>query len=221
MGKAEQSDERLAELVRISKQIEGLTTSLLYAYRKEHGYEPVIGQGDSRARIMFIGEAPGEAEAKSGQPFCGRSGRVLDELLASIGLPREGVYITNIVKDRPPKNRDPLPAEIALYAPFLDRQIEVIKPKVIATLGRFSMEYIMGRYGLKDKIQPISKAHGDTFTTAFAYGEVIIIPLYHPAVALYDPKQKAVLIKDFKKVKKAGKWISCPMDLNPEAFLLS
>src|SRR3989344_701297 len=148
--------------------------------------KPVIGEGSPFARVVFVGEAPGKNEAETGRPFCGAAGRILDELLASINLPREEVYITNIVKDRPPNNRDPLPPEIELYAPFLDQQIEVIKPRVIATLGRFSMAYIMDRYGLTIELDSISHIHGKKFEAKFAYGPVTVIPLYHPAVALYN-----------------------------------
>ena len=97
---------------------------------------------------MFVGEAPGKNEAKTGRPFCGAAGKILDNLLAHAGIERKNVYITNIVKDRPQQNRDPLPGEIKIYGPFLDRQIDIIQPKVIATLGRYSMDYIMRKFGL-------------------------------------------------------------------------
>src|SRR5687768_17220991 len=113
--------EKSGELKRIKDEVLALSTSPLFEYRKSNGYFPVIGEGDHDAKIMFIGEAPGENEAKTGKPFCGRAGKVLDDLLNSVGIDREDVYVTNIVKDRPPKNRDPLPEEIELYAPFLDR----------------------------------------------------------------------------------------------------
>jgi DNA polymerase len=112
------------------------------------------------------------------------------------------VYITNIVKDRPPENRDPTAEEIALYAPFLDRQIEIIQPKVIATLGRFSMSYIMGKFGLMEELRSISQIHGKEYVVPASYGSVVIVPLYHPAVALYDGSQKAMLIEDFQVLKK-------------------
>ncbi|MDZ7726333.1 MAG: uracil-DNA glycosylase [Candidatus Campbellbacteria bacterium] len=201
--KDEKRDVRHEKLKTIRDRVVNLKDSTLYSFRNENEYLPVIGQGDHYAEIMFIGEAPGESEAKSGVPFCGRAGKVLDELLQSINIPREEVYITNIVKDRPPQNRDPSPEEIALYAPFLDEQIEIIEPKVIATLGRFSMEYILKRYGLEDKIEPISKIHGQLVKANFKYGDVFITPLYHPAVALYNAGQKETLIEDFKNIKKA------------------
>jgi DNA polymerase len=151
---------------------------------------------------MFIGEAPGKNEAEKARPFCGASGRVLDEMLASIGLKREDVYITNVVKDRPPENRDPTQEEIDLYAPFLDRQIEIIQPKVIATLGRFSMVYIMNRLLSDSPLLSISQMHGKECTGTTSYDAVVILPLYHPAVALYNGSNKKTLLDDFQVLKK-------------------
>src|SRR3989344_5440166 len=108
----------------IKDEILNLTSSPLYKERIKNKYFPVIGEGNHQAKIMFIGEAPGENEAKTGRPFCGRAGKVLDNLLQSVNIERRDVYVTNIVKDSPPKNRDPLPDEIACYVPFLDRQIK-------------------------------------------------------------------------------------------------
>jgi len=131
------STDNTEQLRKIKDTIVNLTESPLYDYRKENGYFPVIGQGNHYAEIKFIGEAPGKNEAETGRPFCGASGRILDELLESIQLKREDVYVTNIVKDRPPNNRDPHKAELELYAPFLEQQIDIIQPKIIATLGVF------------------------------------------------------------------------------------
>jgi uracil-DNA glycosylase len=185
---------------KIKDEILNLKKSPLYKYRTQNKFFPVIGEGSHDAKIMFIGEAPGKNEALTGRPFCGSSGKVLDKLLASIKLERKDVYITNIVKDRPPDNRDPYPEEIEFYAPFLDGQINIIKPEVIATLGRFSMKYIMEKFGLGDELQPISKMHGQVFETKTDYGEVKIIPLYHPAVALYGGDIE-VLKKDFSNLR--------------------
>lgn len=171
-------------------------------YRRANKYFPVIGEGNHDASIMFAGEAPGENEAKTGRPFCGRAGKVLDELLDAVGISREEVYITNIVKDRPPGNRDPLPEEISLYAPFLDRQIEIIQPKVLATLGRFSMVYIMNRYGLEWEVGPISALHGKVFDASMPWGKSVkYIPLYHPAAAIYNQSLKTTLLEDFQTLK--------------------
>ncbi|MEK7390696.1 MAG: uracil-DNA glycosylase [Patescibacteria group bacterium] len=183
---------------KIKDEVVNLEGSPLYKERIANGAHPVIGEGDHFAKIMFVGEAPGKNESETGRPFCGASGRILDELLASLGVARKSVYVTNVVKDRPTQNRDPLPDEIALYAPFLVRQIGIIQPKVIATLGRFSMDYIMKKFGLEFELGPISKIHGKVFKADAPFGRIKIVPLYHPAVALYNGGTKNVLLEDFK-----------------------
>lgn len=193
---------KTALLGKIKDEVLSLTASPLYEERIANNAFPVIGEGSHDANIMFIGEAPGKNEAETGRPFCGRSGAMLDELLASIKVDREKVYITNIVKDRPPKNRDPKPEEIELYAPFLDRQIDIIQPKVIATLGRYAMNYIMERYGLESELRPISENHGKVFDVTMSFGTIKMIPLYHPAVAIYNRTTKDVLEEDFQILKK-------------------
>lgn len=190
------------ELMRqIRDEVVGLKSSPLYEERIKNRTLPVIGEGSHEAAIMFIGEAPGRNEAATGRPFCGAAGKILDELLASAGIERKSVYITNIVKDRPPFNRDPLPQEIAAYAPFLDRQIDIIQPKILATLGRFSMAYIMKKFGLEHQLKSISQMHGKVFEAQAPYGPTKIIPLYHPAVAVYNPNTKEELKRDFQALK--------------------
>lgn len=169
----------------------------LYEYRTQNKYFPVIGEGNHDAEVMFIGEAPGKNEAETGRPFCGAAGRILDIILQAVKLDRQTVYVTNTVKDRPPENRDPLPNEIAAYVPYLDRQIDILQPKAILTLGRFSMAHIMQRFGLP--FEPISKCHGTTYTCKASWGDFIFVPLYHPASALYNPSLKETLIEDMKK----------------------
>ncbi len=186
----------------IRDSIWNLTQSPLYEYRTKNKYFPVIGEGSHNANIVFIGEAPGKNEAEQGKPFCGASGRILTEIITSIGLSRENVYITNIVKDRPPENRDPLPAEIALYSPFLDAQINIIQPKVIATLGRFSMKYILEKFNAAEQTQTITTLHGKVIKTNAAYGPIHIVPLYHPAVALYSGSSKKTLLDDVQSLKQ-------------------
>jgi DNA polymerase len=151
---------------------------------------------------MFVGEAPGKTEAMTGKPFCGAAGKFLTDLVESIGLKRPDVYITNIVKDRPPENRDPTPEEIELYAPFLVRQIDIIQPKVIATLGRHSMGYVMKHFDLDLELEPISRIHGKAFAAQASYGPVTIVTLYHPAAALYNGGMRDTLKEDFKVLKK-------------------
>ena len=194
-------NSRTKALKEIEDEVLGLRGSFLAEERIKNSAFPVVGEGSDRAEIMFVGEAPGANEAKTGKPFIGRSGKFLDELLISVDISRESVYITSIVKDRPPKNRDPKPEEIELYAPFLDRQIKIIKPKVIATLGRFAMAYIMNRYGLAEDIRPISAIHGKIFKAKMQWGEVSVVTLFHPSVAIYNQHSKGLLFEDFKILK--------------------
>ena len=191
--------DKTKQMKKIEKEILNLKKSPLYAERIKNKVFPVIGQGDHNADIMFVGEAPGKNEAKTGNPFCGASGRVLDELLEHIKLDRKDVYVTNIVKDRPTANRDPSKEEIEIYGPFLNRQIEIIQPKAIATLGRYSAEYIMKLFGLEDKIETIGKMRGKVFETK---NGIKIIPLLHPAVVLYNSFSRDDLKKDFDVLKK-------------------
>jgi len=202
MPREQEINERTEKLKQIKDEVLALKTSPLYAERVANGVFPVIGEGSHFAKIMFIGEAPGRNEAKTGRPFVGAAGKILNELLESVGVKREDVYITNIVKDRPPQNRDPLPDEIESYGPFLDRQIEIIKPVVIATLGRYSMQYIMKKMGLESQLETISCAHGKSYEAAAGYGKVTIIPLYHPAAAIYNQLLKDTLKTDFQIIKK-------------------
>ncbi|MFZ3054758.1 MAG: uracil-DNA glycosylase [Minisyncoccales bacterium] len=157
----------------------------------------VIGQGSFKAKIMFVGEAPGAKEDETGVPFCGRSGKFLDELLKSAKIDREEVYICNIIKCRPPLNRDPEEKEIKACSNYIKKQVEIISPKVICPLGRYSMGFIMDMFGFTSDIDVISKIHGKVFK-----GKNTVIPFYHPAVAIYNPNMKEVLKKDFKILKK-------------------
>ncbi|MBI4789867.1 MAG: uracil-DNA glycosylase [Chloroflexi bacterium] len=157
----------------------------------------VPGEGPENAEIMFIGEGPGFHEDRQGRPFVGPAGQYLDELLGLIGMDRQKVYITNVVKCRPPQNRDPLPYEMDACRPYLDRQIELIKPKVIITISR----YAMGRW-FPDK--KISEIHGKPKR----FGDLVVIPMYHPAAALHQSSLKATLEADFKRVPQILKDIS-------------
>jgi len=181
-------------LLEIKNQVIACKKCSLYKTR----HLPVIGQGSHNADIMFVGEAPGKNEDLTGHPFCGRAGDVLSELLASIGLKREDVYICNILKCRPPGNRNPLPNEIDACTLYLDKQIEIINPKIICCLGNFATGYILEKFGLKDEIQGISKIRGKVFNAK----KRKIIPLYHPAVVAYNINMKDVLMEDFKMLKK-------------------
>ncbi len=163
---------------------------------------PVIGEGSVDARIMFIGEAPGYNEDKTGHPFCGAAGKILDKILVSIGFKREEIYITNILKCRPPGNRNPTKEEIDACSSYLDMQIEIIKPKIICSLGNFATAYVMEKFGLKEKVQGISRIHGKVFLHNTLFGPIKIIPFYHPAVAVYNMNMLDVLKKDFAVLKQ-------------------
>ena len=200
MNPPDLNNPKTSALLKIKQTLLDAKDAPMFEYRQANKYWPVIGEGSHEAKIMFVGEAPGKNEALTGRPFCGTAGKILDELLASIGLEREEIYITNIVKDRPPGNRDPLPEEIAYYAPFLDQQIEILQPRVIATLGRFSMSYLLNKYFLP--ASTISEMHGQVIETTEKYGPVMIIPLYHPAASIYNQKLKETLKQDFAVLKK-------------------
>src|SRR3989338_8881414 len=154
----------------------------------------VQGEGSADADIVFIGEAPGKNEDLQGKPFVGAAGKFLAEMLAAIVLKREDIYITNVVKYRPPENRDPSPEEIDACMPWLHTQIRIIRPKIIVTLGRHALgHFIPGK--------KISEAHGQAFRRTFDdIGEQIFFALYHPAAALYNGGMRATLINDFKKI---------------------
>ena len=217
--------DKAARLARLTREIEQLAESPLYAFRVENDYRPVIGEGSVDADIVFIGEAPGKREAETGRPFVGAAGRLLNDLLAGIGLDREDVYITNIVKDRPPNNRDPHKAELALYAPFLREQLEILQPKVIATLGRFSMDFILELFDLPQVGRKIGELHGQVLEVQAEHGPVAFVPLYHPAAALYNNDQRATLEADFqvlrsfisgRKMKAQSKAVPAGEQVRPE-----
>lgn len=160
---------------------------------------PVPGDGNLDADIMLIGEAPGYNEDIKGLPFVGKAGKILDELLDSVDLRRQDIYICNILKCRPPKNRNPQKNEIDICTDYLNKQIKLINPSIIIPLGNFASSFIFERYGLKpDKI---SNIHGMIFKVKTLYGELKIIPMYHPAVATYNPNKKDILLKDFNIIK--------------------
>ncbi len=192
--------DKINALKQIRDEVWELTQSPLYAYRVEHKYYPVLGEGSHDARVVFVGEAPGETEAKTGRPFAGAAGKVLDRLLTGIGLARDEVYIANLVKDRPPGNRDPLPEEIVLYGPFLIRQLQVIQPQVIGTLGRYSLQFLLQHYAAPQFGQTISTLHGKPIHVQAEWGSVALVPLYHPAAALYNPSLRVVQQEDMQVV---------------------
>jgi uracil-DNA glycosylase family 4 len=161
---------------------------------KEAANRLVFGQGNADADVMFIGEGPGRWEDEKGLPFVGNAGALLNQALRKIGLPREEVFITNVVHYRPPGNRDPEEEELAAFRPFLDKMIDIIEPKIIVTLGRFSMaKFLPGVM--------ISRVHGKKYEKDWKGKKIIVIPMYHPAAGLRNGDIKRQLLDDFEKIK--------------------
>ena len=185
----EKKEHELAELNRM------MAASCLCELRKT-ALNVVPGIGSADARLLFIGEAPGKKEDETGEPFVGAAGKFLNEMLASIGLNREDIYITNVVKYRPPNNRDPLPEEVVACWPWLRAQVELIAPKIIVLLGRHALErFVPGKR--------ISVEHGKAFRrTVPDLGTYVFFALYHPAAALYNGSMRETLMKDFAKIPK-------------------
>lgn len=152
----------------------------------------VFGKGHSKARLMFVGEAPGQEEDERGEPFVGKSGQLLTKIIEAIGLSREQVYIANVIKCRPPANRNPEPDEVATCEPFLFRQIDVIQPKVIVPLGKFAAQCLL------KTMDPITKLRG----RQFEYRGAVLIPTFHPAYLLRNPSAKREVWDDMKKVRE-------------------
>jgi DNA polymerase len=196
--------ERLARLDELQQEAAGCTRCRL----SEGRTQVVFGVGDPNADLMFVGEAPGFHEDKQGYPFVGQAGKLLDRLLEGIGLSRAEVYIANVIKCRPPGNRDPVPDEIETCEPYLFRQIELIEPRVIATLGNFATKLLSG------KPLGITRVHGQEQDVTLGGRRVLLYPLYHPAAALYTPSMLTVLEEDFARLP--GLLHSEPAVLEPE-----
>lgn len=190
-----EADEKLKEL---KEEVVNCEKCSLYKTRNM----PVIGEGDHDANVMFIGEAPGAQEDKTGRPFCGKAGDILNDLLEGAGFEREEVYIANVLKCRPPNNRDPKQEEIEACTPYLERQIEIIEPEVVVGLGNFGTKFVLSKYNLKGKIEGISQIHGERFSAKTLFGEIKIVPMYHPAVATYNPNMIDTLEEDFEVLKE-------------------
>jgi len=160
----------------------------------------VPGEGSSEADVMFIGEAPGKWEDIKGRPFVGEAGKFLDSLISELGLSREQVFITNVVKCRPPKNREPKPNEIQTCTPYLDRQIRLIQPKFMVTLGNHSTAYIFSKAGLA--FSGITQARGKFHETYVLGMKISVFATFHPAASLYSAKYKEQITDDFKLLKQ-------------------
>lgn len=198
--KTEIQEEKQAALDKIKASI----VKNLVCPLKDEATNLVFGKGNPDAKIFFIGEAPGEKEDLQGVPFVGRAGKELNELLNSIDLSLKDVYIANILKYRPPKNRDPKKEEIKNHTPYLIEQIKAVKPTVICTLGNFSTKFVLANFdtdGMK-QIKGIADLHGKPVMVEGEDYSFKVIPLYHPAAMLYRPKLRGALKKDFQKMSK-------------------
>ena len=184
-------DKRI-KLIELEKQISSCRRCLLY----KTATQAVPGEGSPDAKIMFVGEGPGFWEDKKGRPFVGQAGKLLDDLLQLIKVRREDVWIGNMVKHRPPGNRDPLPDEIKACSIWLDKQIEIINPKIIVTLGRFSMAKFLPE-------TKISQVHGKSFVINLKQQKIKIIPMFHPAAGLRSGEILKALKEDFQKLKQS------------------
>ena len=192
----------MSELEALAVEIAQCTRCLLHRGRTK----AVPGEGPQNAEIMFIGEAPGFYEDQQGRPFVGAAGQFLEELLKEIGLQREQVFIANVIKCRPPGNREPLPEEIEACKPFLDRQIELLHPRLIVTLGRFSMARAFPN-------ARISSIHGQPRKI----GGVIYYPMYHPAAALHQPSLRRDVEEDMRRIPELLKQVAQIAEAQPPA----
>jgi len=184
------TDDDLAALAALCAEVEACTLCELHATRTR----AVPGEGDPASDLMFVGEAPGYHEDQQGRPFVGQAGKLLEQLLASIGLTREQVFIANVLKSRPPNNRDPRSEEIAACQPYLWRQIELIKPKIICTLGNHATKLLTGDPA------GITRVHGRPQATVISGHSLYLYPIFHPAAALYTPAMLTTLKEDFLRL---------------------
>jgi DNA polymerase len=191
-------DYRFVEMEKVIREVMSCRKCELWRTRNN----PVPGEGSLNAEVMFIGEAPGYNEDVQGRPFVGAAGKLLDALISRVlNLARGDVYIANVLKCRPPGNRDPLPEEVELCTPYLDRQLLIVRPRVIVTLGRYSTMYLMRKAGIQ--VRDISSVRGKLYKINVLGLSVNLIPTFHPAAALYNPKLKALLEEDFRRVREA------------------
>jgi uracil-DNA glycosylase family 4 len=191
------STDKRKQLDQLYRQLEAAVPSLPLA---QTAADIVPGEGSPDAEIMFIGEAPGYYESVQRRPFVGKSGQLFRQVLKEVGFDEKDVYISNIVKVRPPDNRDPFPAEIKAFRPYLDQEIQIIQPQLIVTLGRFSM----GKFLTDVKV---SQVHGRLHKIKWNDQTLFVLPMYHPAAALRAPKVKESFVEDFQKLKKVVPWL--------------
>lgn len=190
-------NQKVAELKKLKTEMQEDKSLPL----RDQATQLVFGEGNPDANIYFLGEAPGYWEDQKGRPFVGQAGKLLDQLIESLGMKREDVYISNVVRFRPPDNRDPEPEELSAFAPYVDKEIEIINPKIIVTLGRFSMGKFLP--GAK-----ISQVHGKIEHPRWKGKEITIVPMYHPAAALRNGAIMTQFREDFKVIPQALEEIS-------------
>jgi len=199
--------EKARALAEVAEEVASCKKCRLWSSRTN----PVPGHGNQDADVMFIGEAPGYNEDVEGKPFVGAAGKFLDQLLGLAGLKRSEVFITNVLKCRPPGNRDPLPDEVEACGPYLDRQILIIRPKLVICLGRHSASYVLSRGGVRVRSRTwgtsISAVRGQVFRARFEGLAFLVMPTYHPAAGLYNPKLKSALMEDFASIARILKGI--------------
>ncbi len=199
------NEKKLAELKQLHQELEKLAAAKKLPLAQQ-ATDIVPGEGNSNAEVMLIGEAPGYYESVQRRPFVGRSGQLLRQTLNEVGLPESEVYISNIVKIRPPENRDPVPKEINGFRPFLDQEIEIINPTLMVTLGRYSMAKFLPDV-------KISQVHGRLHKVKWKNQNLFVLPMYHPAAALRSTQVKNQFLADFAKIQKIVKWIEGQEDI--------
>ena len=192
-----ETTDKAGKIARLREQIAGCRRCALHETRTL----TVPGEGDPDADIMFIGEAPGRNEDRQGKPFVGRAGDIFDRLLASVELTRDQIYLCNILKCRPPNNRNPLVGEIQACVGSLDLQIKIVNPSVIGTLGNFATMYILEKFGIP--LRKISELAGTSLAVESQFGPKRIVPLYHPAVATYSPTKIDTLLEHFQVFRES------------------
>jgi uracil-DNA glycosylase len=204
-------EDRLGRLEQLQQEASGCTRCRLAEGRTQ----VVFGVGNPDAELMFVGEAPGFHEDKQGYPFVGQAGKLLDKLLAGIGLTRSDVYIANVLMCRPPGNRDPMPDEIEHCESWLFQKVELIQPSVIATLGNFATKLLSG------KPLGITRVHGQEQEVTLGGRQVTLYPLYHPAAALYTPRMLEVLEEDFRRIPALLGEEPAPPSEHPELAMVA
>lgn len=207
-SKSSTCEEKRQRLEEIARRIRVCGKCRLHESR----INAVPGEGDPCANIVFVGEAPGRNEDLQGRPFVGAAGKLLTKLLESNGIRREKVFITNIVKCRPPQNRDPRDDEVRTCFGYLVEQLNVIRPKMIVMLGRHSARHILGYFGIR--AGPIMAIRGSVFRASSGWGDVILFPTLHPAAALYNPGLRDLLEKDFREISRLAKIKGARMGLD-------